>query len=66
MLGDKTVSIPCPREGWGNKIDVRLADLRAGNSVTCPKCDAKIKFTGDSPGEAISDLDEALRRLGRK
>ena len=61
MKLDAAISCPACR----NKLTVRLTALYPGNSRVCPRCGARITFTGDDGRVAQRQLDRAMDELER-
>lgn len=68
-LAEQTRPVPCPNPKCGRPIDVKIADMKPGGGITCPKCQARIDFTGDNIAakaeKALRDLTRTIDRMGR-
>jgi len=64
---DLSADITCP--SCEKQFEVKLRDMRPGNSASCPHCDASIKFEGDDASNvqnAVDDLEREFKRLSQR
>jgi len=53
------MEIPCPT--CGEKIKIKLEDIKPGKSIRRRKCQTNITFTGDDVSKVAKELDKLFK-----
>ncbi len=58
------VEIPCPH--CGRRFKERMANMKPGNTRTCPSCRVSIQYTGDDASKLERDVKRSIDEFKRK